>query len=257
MIIDIIRISNGLVFKRDTFPGGPVAFFSQPSETTFIAKNIVYLFQTLLGDGVLVRPKYDRPVCLYSTRRRSIVAMSYGSRGSSSRSPLSCGSGLAVSSPQLLTRMPPYAHRSSQSYLLLQSTLARRFLQERVRSSSPASGNGLQHSTHRRWRRTSWYLVCVRVHRIREGLLTFLLRSASGIQDLGYESTCCSHERGLTLSCRSRHRRRGTSIFCSLDCRPGMLCAEVERTVHHPRHRTFTMSPNHPHPLVPAHLCSQ
>ncbi|KAI9061004.1 hypothetical protein FKP32DRAFT_1654885 [Trametes sanguinea] len=54
MIIDIVRISNGLVFKRDTFPGGPVAFFSQPSETTFIAKNIVYLFQTLLGDGVLI-----------------------------------------------------------------------------------------------------------------------------------------------------------------------------------------------------------
>ncbi|KAI0324589.1 hypothetical protein GY45DRAFT_1288654 [Cubamyces sp. BRFM 1775] len=54
MIIDIIRVCNGLVYKRDTFPGGPVAFFSLPSENTFIAKNIVYLFQTLLGDGVLI-----------------------------------------------------------------------------------------------------------------------------------------------------------------------------------------------------------
>ncbi|KAI0833227.1 hypothetical protein BC628DRAFT_1424570 [Trametes gibbosa] len=54
MVIDIVRACNGLVSSRDTFPGGPVAFFSQPSETTFIAKNIVYVFQTLLGDGVLI-----------------------------------------------------------------------------------------------------------------------------------------------------------------------------------------------------------
>ncbi|KAH9902812.1 hypothetical protein C8Q73DRAFT_22660 [Cubamyces lactineus] len=54
MVIDITRVCNGLVYKRDTFPGGPIAFFSAPSETTFIAKNIVYLFQTLLGDGVLI-----------------------------------------------------------------------------------------------------------------------------------------------------------------------------------------------------------
>ncbi|KAI0635690.1 hypothetical protein C8Q77DRAFT_1155463 [Trametes polyzona] len=54
MIIDIIRICNGLIYQRDTFPGGPVAWFSQPAENTFIAKNIVYLFQTLLGDGVLI-----------------------------------------------------------------------------------------------------------------------------------------------------------------------------------------------------------
>ncbi|KAJ8469041.1 hypothetical protein ONZ51_g9251 [Trametes cubensis] len=54
MIIDIVRVCNGLVYKRDTFPGGPIAFFSSPSENTFIAKNIVYLFQTLLGDGVLI-----------------------------------------------------------------------------------------------------------------------------------------------------------------------------------------------------------
>ncbi|KAI0360117.1 hypothetical protein OH77DRAFT_1447021 [Trametes cingulata] len=54
MIIDICRICNGLVWYRDTFKGGPIAFFSQPSETTFIAKNIVYVFQTLIGDGVLI-----------------------------------------------------------------------------------------------------------------------------------------------------------------------------------------------------------
>ncbi|KAI0671573.1 hypothetical protein C8Q78DRAFT_945199, partial [Trametes maxima] len=54
MIIDIIRICNGFIYKGPNFPGGPVAWFSIPSETTFIAKNIVYLFQTLIGDGVLI-----------------------------------------------------------------------------------------------------------------------------------------------------------------------------------------------------------
>ncbi|KAI0360116.1 hypothetical protein OH77DRAFT_1419506 [Trametes cingulata] len=54
MAIDIVRVCNGLIYQRDSFPGGPIAFFSQPSEKTFIAKNIVYLFQTLLGDGVLI-----------------------------------------------------------------------------------------------------------------------------------------------------------------------------------------------------------
>ncbi|KAI0660050.1 hypothetical protein C8Q70DRAFT_72512 [Cubamyces menziesii] len=54
MIIDFIRACRGLVFKRDTFPGGPVAFFGQPSEWTFVAKNAVYTVQTLLGDGILI-----------------------------------------------------------------------------------------------------------------------------------------------------------------------------------------------------------
>ena len=54
MIIDFVRVSRGFIFKRDTFPGGPIAFFAQPSEWTFVAKNAVYTIQTLLGDGILV-----------------------------------------------------------------------------------------------------------------------------------------------------------------------------------------------------------
>ncbi|KAH9856485.1 hypothetical protein C2E23DRAFT_771786 [Lenzites betulinus] len=54
MIIDVVRLCRGLVLKRDTFLGGPIGFFSQPSESTFVAKNVVYTMQTLLGDGVLV-----------------------------------------------------------------------------------------------------------------------------------------------------------------------------------------------------------
>ncbi|OBZ72065.1 hypothetical protein A0H81_07834 [Grifola frondosa] len=53
MIIDIKRIMDGLVTQRDTFPGGPAAFFAQPGEITFVVKNIFYAAQTLTGDGVL------------------------------------------------------------------------------------------------------------------------------------------------------------------------------------------------------------
>ncbi|KAL7279004.1 hypothetical protein ACG7TL_006836 [Trametes sanguinea] len=54
MIIDIVRTCRGFVFERDTYPGGPVAFFAQPSESTFVAKNAVYTVQTVLGDGILI-----------------------------------------------------------------------------------------------------------------------------------------------------------------------------------------------------------
>ncbi|CDO71834.1 hypothetical protein BN946_scf184939.g58 [Trametes cinnabarina] len=54
MIIDIVRTCRGFVSERDTFPGGPVAFFAQPSESTFVAKNAVYTVQTVLGDGILI-----------------------------------------------------------------------------------------------------------------------------------------------------------------------------------------------------------
>ncbi|KAI0330249.1 hypothetical protein GY45DRAFT_1370957 [Cubamyces sp. BRFM 1775] len=54
MIIDFVRACRGFVFERDSYPGGPIAFFAQPSESTFVAKNAVYTIQTLLGDGILI-----------------------------------------------------------------------------------------------------------------------------------------------------------------------------------------------------------
>jgi hypothetical protein len=45
---------EGLILYRDTYPGGPVAYFSDVSQWTFVAKNCVYTAQTLIGDGVVV-----------------------------------------------------------------------------------------------------------------------------------------------------------------------------------------------------------
>ena len=52
--INFKRLQDGFVTFRDTFPGGPVAYFSEPSQFTFPFKNAVYTAQTLTGDGILV-----------------------------------------------------------------------------------------------------------------------------------------------------------------------------------------------------------
>ncbi|KAG1859835.1 hypothetical protein F4604DRAFT_1930571 [Suillus subluteus] len=54
IVIVIIQLEDGLVKYRDTFPGGPEAFFADRSQKTFIAKNVIYTLQTLLGDGVVI-----------------------------------------------------------------------------------------------------------------------------------------------------------------------------------------------------------
>lgn len=54
MILVIIEVEDGFVKYRDTFPGGPANFFANFLQKTFIAKNVIYTLQTLLGDGVVI-----------------------------------------------------------------------------------------------------------------------------------------------------------------------------------------------------------
>ncbi|KAG2104366.1 uncharacterized protein F5147DRAFT_579959 [Suillus discolor] len=54
MIVDIIHLEEGLVTYRDTFPGGPAAFFADVTQITFVVKNIIYILQTMLGDGMVI-----------------------------------------------------------------------------------------------------------------------------------------------------------------------------------------------------------
>ncbi|KAG0708549.1 hypothetical protein DFH29DRAFT_843062 [Suillus ampliporus] len=54
MVIDVIRIEDGLVKYRNTYPGGPAAFFADISQRTYVAKNAMYIIQTLLADGVVI-----------------------------------------------------------------------------------------------------------------------------------------------------------------------------------------------------------
>ncbi|KAJ7460674.1 hypothetical protein FB451DRAFT_1269874 [Mycena latifolia] len=54
IVSDTKRIYTGLVLARDTYPGGPPAWFANGSDPSFIFKNIIYSFQTALGDGVVI-----------------------------------------------------------------------------------------------------------------------------------------------------------------------------------------------------------
>ncbi|KIK47329.1 hypothetical protein CY34DRAFT_264838 [Suillus luteus UH-Slu-Lm8-n1] len=54
IVVVVIRTEDGLVKYRDTFPGGPVAFFADVSQETFVVKCAIYVLQTLLGDGVMI-----------------------------------------------------------------------------------------------------------------------------------------------------------------------------------------------------------
>ncbi|KAG1735546.1 hypothetical protein EDB19DRAFT_1910619 [Suillus lakei] len=54
IIIDVIRTEEGLVQQRSTFPGGPIAFFSDVAQWSFVYKNLIYTLQTLVGDGVVI-----------------------------------------------------------------------------------------------------------------------------------------------------------------------------------------------------------
>ncbi|KAG2141133.1 uncharacterized protein EDB93DRAFT_1241794 [Suillus bovinus] len=54
MVVGIIYVENGLVSYRDTFPGGPVAYFADLLQGLFVVKNAILVLQTLLGDGVVI-----------------------------------------------------------------------------------------------------------------------------------------------------------------------------------------------------------
>ncbi|KAI9573136.1 hypothetical protein HD554DRAFT_1146001 [Boletus coccyginus] len=69
LVIHIIRVMYGLILYRDTYPGGPIAYFSVVSQWTFYLKNLVYIAQTVVGDGVILYRCYvvwqSKPVMVF------------------------------------------------------------------------------------------------------------------------------------------------------------------------------------------------
>ncbi|KAJ6493957.1 hypothetical protein C8R47DRAFT_974892 [Mycena vitilis] len=51
---DIWRIYTGFIVVHDTYPGGPMAWFSNERDPSFLFKNVIYSIQTALGDGVVI-----------------------------------------------------------------------------------------------------------------------------------------------------------------------------------------------------------
>ncbi|KAG2051774.1 hypothetical protein BDR06DRAFT_997954 [Suillus hirtellus] len=54
IVVGIVRVEDGLVKYRDTYPGGPAAFFADISQETYVIKDALYILQTLLADGVVI-----------------------------------------------------------------------------------------------------------------------------------------------------------------------------------------------------------
>ncbi|KAG2130169.1 uncharacterized protein EDB93DRAFT_1108519 [Suillus bovinus] len=54
IVVSIIRVEDGLVKYRDTYPGGPIAFFADITQETYTIKHALYLLQTLLADGIVI-----------------------------------------------------------------------------------------------------------------------------------------------------------------------------------------------------------
>jgi hypothetical protein len=61
VVLGIIRVEDGLVKYRNTYPGGPVAFFADISQETYVIKHALYILQTLLADGVVVCSYFHLP----------------------------------------------------------------------------------------------------------------------------------------------------------------------------------------------------
>lgn len=48
------RLFDGFIKRRDTYPGGPPAYFEDWTEAVPCAIDALYGVQTILGDGVVV-----------------------------------------------------------------------------------------------------------------------------------------------------------------------------------------------------------
>lgn len=242
MVIDITRVCNGLVYKRDTFPGGPIAFFSAPSETTFIAKNIVYLFQTLLGDGVLVR--LCEPQCESSPRLKSETDL-----------PLLCRMAVLAHHrvPHSLVVLDrrrvtsPYVGKAALLSILLPPAAAGAIAIHA--SSTVPEGSGTVFVTKvGQWitafyastLATNFLVSSTSIHPAQIIVPSDALPTLSSpwIQNLEVEPPYVAHAPRLASPRRPRHSRRGTPLLRDAHRRARLLRAEVQRPIHPSRHRT-------------------
>ncbi|KAF5361116.1 hypothetical protein D9758_009084 [Tetrapyrgos nigripes] len=58
-IIDIVRLNQGFVNERNSFPGGPNAFFGDATQIFFLIRSSLYVAQTLVADGVVIYRCYS------------------------------------------------------------------------------------------------------------------------------------------------------------------------------------------------------
>lgn len=62
MIVNIVRLCDGFLSVGPTLPGGPVQYFNDISQRTFLIKSCLFNTQTLILDAVVVRITVSWPV---------------------------------------------------------------------------------------------------------------------------------------------------------------------------------------------------
>lgn len=56
MIVNIVRICDGFISVGPHLPGGPLQYFNDISQRTFLIKSCLFNTQTLILDAVVVSP---------------------------------------------------------------------------------------------------------------------------------------------------------------------------------------------------------
>lgn len=54
MVVNIVRICHGFLTVGPSLPGGPVQYFNDISQRTFLIKSCLFNTQTLILDAVVV-----------------------------------------------------------------------------------------------------------------------------------------------------------------------------------------------------------
>jgi len=57
-VIVAVRLNDGMVVQRDTFPGGPAVYFTIITEKFFFLQSLFYVTETILADSVVIYRAY-------------------------------------------------------------------------------------------------------------------------------------------------------------------------------------------------------
>ncbi|KAH0836357.1 hypothetical protein J3R83DRAFT_7910, partial [Lanmaoa asiatica] len=72
MVIDIVRTYEGLIQYRNE---GPIQFFSDVAQWSFVYKNLIYTLQNMVGDGVVVRRRARSQLIISSSASCSDLSL--------------------------------------------------------------------------------------------------------------------------------------------------------------------------------------
>ena len=74
-MIDFVRILQGFVFEVHARTGGAIAYYADIGHQLLIAKTVIYVTQTLIGDGVIVGSHLPIKIYLSNTQGTGLAIL--------------------------------------------------------------------------------------------------------------------------------------------------------------------------------------